>query len=324
MQLDIKLHSNNKQRENEMIYVDIFALIIILVAFFAVIYVFITSLLSRKLRRIPRFPAIELDTPEYSRKNFKITLTDGTQIAAYHYKPKSTNPTGITFVATHGFINTALASDDVYLATSLVTAGHQVISYDSRFHGNSTSKNYCHYTPKYFPLAMLQDTAEILEFIKQMPEVDREKLGFIGFSFGGTIALSGAIRDPDISCIIAGCAIHSYNDLANVHLHKPLWMDRFLTKEIFFHRQRTRKFYDVFEQVSPKNHAAFGKGKNLFLLHCKNDTIVPFDISFPKNLSTFKIPDENVVVFDKGGHKFLNHREDVKNIILEWITRCFN
>lgn len=291
---------------------------------FSGIYVILTSFLSRKIRKIPKFPAQELDTPEYTRKNLIIPLSDGTKIAVYHYFPKSESKTGITFIATHGFLNTALAADDVFLAQSLVSNGHQVISFDTRFHGNSAGKKYAHYTPSYFPAAMLDDTAEIISNIKKMPEVDSRKLGFIGFSFGGTIALSGAMRDPDITCIIAGCAIHDYNELAEVHLNQPKWMDRFATKEVFFHRQRARNFHDAFEVVSPKNYAKYANGKQIFLLHCKDDIIVPYNISLRQNQNTFGIPEENILVFEQGGHKFIRHREEVRNQILKWINVTYN
>jgi pimeloyl-ACP methyl ester carboxylesterase len=288
-------------------------------------------LLSRKIRLLTRYPPVSLNTEQITRNIFKIPMSDGQQLTAYKYEPVKTDWSGITLIALHGFTDTALSPTDVKFAISLASLGHQVISYDIRDHGNSTLKKYAHYEPDYFPRAMIKDSEEVLAFIKNLPDVDSKKLALIGFSYGGIIALSGMVHDPDLRFICAGCAVYDYNTLWKYHLENSSWLARYALKKIFFHKQHFEDFYDTLEAVSPKTHARIlfesnnaneqiARQKSIYLLHCKDDPLVIYDLNFHKNKEGFRISDKNTLVFEDGGHAFDGHHEE----ILEFFKKCIS
>ena len=302
--------------------------LIISVSVIVLIKVFLI-LMSRKIRRLKRFPPIPLSTEAFTRKIFKIPMSDGRELIGYQYDPVKIDWSGITIIVLHGFTDTALNPNDVEIASSLATLGHKVIAYDIRDHGNSTIKKFAHFEPDYFSRAMIKDSEEVLEFVKNLPEVDRKKLALIGFSYGGIIALSGMVHDPDLRFICAGCALYDYNEQWKYHLKNSSWLFRFSLKQVFFHKQRIEDFYDTFQAVSPKIHAEtlFGstevneqkaRQKKIYLLHCKDDPLVIFDLNFHKLREVFKVPEDNTLVFEDGGHAFEGHHEE----ILEFFKKC--
>jgi dienelactone hydrolase len=281
----------------------------------------IRTTLSKKVRRLPRFPPTDIKTPIFTRTYFRIPLSDGTSVAAYLYEPVARERTGVTMITTHGFLSTVLVPTEVKLATVLVEEGHQVIAYDSRQHGNSTTIKYAYYKPDYFPKAMISDPLEVIAHVKKMPNVDAHRLGFVGFSYGGITALSGAVVDPDVRLLIAGCAVYNYNKLWGYHLTNTNKALRYATKEVFFHNQRFEDFHDVLEEVSPENRAHLLRpDQTVCLLHCKDDPLVVFDINHPFTQAAYQVPADRSIVFETGSHNFRNRHDEMKTHILHWIS----
>jgi pimeloyl-ACP methyl ester carboxylesterase len=287
-----------------------------------------------KTRQLKRYPPVDIKNEKFSRNTFYIQMSDGEKLAAYKYEPNTVNSTGITIIILHGFTDTALNPMDVEIASRLVSLGHLVISYDIRKHGNSTTMKYAHYEPDYFPRAMLDDSKEVLNYIKKLPEVNPKKLAIIGFSYGGIIALSGMVDDPDIGVICAGCAVYDYKTLWDYHSENSSWLVRFLLKKVFFHKQNYKDFYDILDSVSPKTFARRLyesddiilqnlRKKEIYLLHCKDDPLVIYSINFIKNKEDFKVPDENTLIFEDGGHDFSGHEEEVMNFLKKCISTNF-
>lgn len=272
-------------------------------------------------------PAVEISTEEYQRTPILLTLKDKSSIMIYHYTPKKSPCNGATCILFHGFQKSILNPTDERLAVTLANLGYQVFGVDVRNHGNSNGLRYAHFTPDYFPKAMVSDIAEILEQIKKNEHVNPQKMAAIGFSYGGTIALSGVIRDKDIKTIISGCAVHDYQALWEHHRKHSSWQIWWPMRQVFFHRQNPKNFYANFQKVSPKYHALWlksqnlqeGERKSIYLLHCKNDPIVLYDVCFLKNKADFGIPDNKTLIFEKGGHAFIGHHDEVLGKIIEWL-----
>ena len=313
-----------------MSYVLILILLSVFLLFAAILFNIKLYLFKnyRNVRTLPKYEPKLIDSDDFSRSNIKITLSDGTKIAAYNYKPKpNTNYKGKTIVILHGFRSTALNHIDVKLATSLAKSGYQIFSYDVRGHGNSTDNLYCDFKPEYYYKAMVDDSKEIMDFIKLQHDVDSAKLAVIGFSYGGSISLTGMLLDKDVKLIFAGCAIYDYNELWRYHLKHTAFMLKWATKQIFFQNRRYKKYIEAFDSISPVNFAdkctdKYGI-KTLHLLHCKDDPIVPYEISFSKNLKAFNVKSENTLVFEDGGHEFKKHHAEVIDKLLYWLNKGF-
>jgi pimeloyl-ACP methyl ester carboxylesterase len=304
-------------------------IILCIMAIFLMIYM-VNEMLGRKVRKIPRYAPTPLNTPEFSRENVIISLSDGTQLAGYRYVPKLMPLNGVTIIVLHGFNSSALSPNDIKLANSLAKLGYCVFSYDIRDHGNSTSQKYRHHTPIYYQKAMLDDPKEVLAFIKTQPNVDKTKLAVIGFSYGGAIALSGMLYDPDVSFICAGCAVFDFNTLWLNHRKNSPRSNWWPIHQVFFHNQNFNHFQAVFDQVSPKFHAQHYRTtkisstpKDLYLIYARDDPLVLFSLNFHQIKEAFQIEDAHTLIFEKGGHSFMGHHDEILTQLETWLKNAF-
>jgi pimeloyl-ACP methyl ester carboxylesterase len=86
------------------------------------------------------------------------------------------------------------------LATELVRQGIAAVTFD--FGGSGES-----YSRAESQADSVEEAGKVLEWVKQQPGLDGDRIGIAGHSLGGTIALATAIQHPDIqSTIILGIA----------------------------------------------------------------------------------------------------------------------
>ncbi len=102
---------------------------------------------------------------------------------------------GAAVIMLHGY-----AADRTQMlerADILAREGYGVLLYDQRAHGESEG-DYCS-----FGWADIHDVPEALDFVTQQPDVNGEKIGVLGFSQGGQVALRAAADHPEIGAVIA-------------------------------------------------------------------------------------------------------------------------
>jgi fermentation-respiration switch protein FrsA (DUF1100 family) len=133
-------------------------------------------------------------TPAAVGLNFEpVTLptTDGVELAGW-YLP-GTNGAGV--VLTHGAGSTR--SDVLDQAAELVHGGYGVVMIDARGHGDSdgTAMDFGWYGDL--------DIAAGTRFLASRAEVDRTRIGVVGFSMGGEEAIGAAATDPLIRAVVA-------------------------------------------------------------------------------------------------------------------------
>ena len=61
---------------------------------------------------------------------------------------------------------------------------------------------------------VLKDLAAALTFLRAQPAVDRARLGVVGFSFGGRLAVLAAATYPDLKAAVVYYAVTSFQELA--------------------------------------------------------------------------------------------------------------
>ena len=161
------------------------------------------------------------------------------------------------------------------------------MSYDYRGHGENARKNgrvdFIKLTPKIF-----SDIHEVISWIleTQSNRILDEEISLFGRSYGGAIILTNGYIDQRVNILISLCTRYDYTtvpfDIPN----------------------------DLIEKISPQ-HFLKKDGLNnerILIAHCKDDDRIPFE-----NLLQIKehlgLKDENVLIFDNGGHSFKGHRD---------------
>ncbi|KAK3984633.1 Alpha/Beta hydrolase protein [Cladorrhinum sp. PSN332] len=128
--------------------------------------------------------------------------TDGTELAGRVYPASAaagvTSP-GPGIVMSPGFNCVMTMLNFPSLAASLQAKGVTVLLYDPRGIGSSSGLPRGDIDPPRF----VSDLCDALTHLKSLKPVDAEQIGVLGFSFGGTVALTAAAVDTRVKFVIA-------------------------------------------------------------------------------------------------------------------------
>jgi len=168
-------------------------------------------------------------------------------------------------------------------------AGYYVLSYDYRGHGETVKETgkfkYVEMIPKIY-----LDIHEAISWIldNQSNRILKDKIVLFGRSAGGAIILTNGFIDERAKFLIPLCTRYDY---ASIGIKYP---------------------QDLIEKISPKYFLKEDPLNNNRILigHCKDDQRMPFEnvVQIKEHLA---LSDENVMIFDEGGHSFQGHREEV-------------
>jgi len=128
-----------------------------------------------------------LDYGAQSYENVRIWVGDGATLAGWYVPPQQTP--GAVIVVLHG--SRSDRRDGAWHARQLIQAGYGVLMYDQRALGESSGK-----TVSYGWLDA-SDLLSAVDYLASRPEVDPERIGAVGLSLGGFIALDAAYQQPD-------------------------------------------------------------------------------------------------------------------------------
>lgn len=178
-------------------------------------------------------------------------------------------------------------------------AGYYVLSYDYRGHGETakqTGKNILKMIPEIF-----SDFNEVITWIieNQSHRLLDEKIVLFGRSWGAAIILTRGFKDDRAKVLISLCARYDYHTVGSITFPE-----------------------DVVKKVSPRYFLKEDPKSNerILIAHCRDDPRIPFH-----NLESIKeqlgLAEENVIVFDTGGHSFKEHRDDIFEKSLEFIKK---
>ena len=204
-----------------------------------------------------------------------------------------------------GGINLPFTSQYVY---SLAVGGpYAVLMYDCRGHGKSPRGKK---DGKKGKMEMIFDDApKIIDFGLQLPTIDAEKAGFVGFSMGAEIALTRAYVDKRIKATIA---ISTPSNAKENFGRKPenlfVRLNQLFTKITGVNAKNISE--EMNRSISPEFIIDRGNkefNNRVMLIHAINDPTISFK-QFLKNREALDLPDENVLILKKGGHTLL-HQE---------------
>lgn len=197
-----------------------------------------------------------------------------------------------------GFLEDRESGFVKFFTEKFANAGYYVLSYDYRGHGKTKTKYQSKWN-KIFPL-INSDIQIVLEWIlkHQSERLLDDKIALVGRSLGGVIALTYGFIDERAKILIALSARYDYH-----------------TTQVRFHEETIKKISPhYFLKKDPSNR------NRILLAHCKDDERVPFH-NFIQIKQHLELCDENVIIFDKGGHSFKGHREEIFKYFLEFLKK---
>lgn len=126
-------------------------------------------------------------------------ISNGARCAAWIWEPDGPGPHAAVLLC-HGFGAIKEARLDAY-GDRFAQAGFAVLAFDYRHFGGSEGE------PRHFGSVrrQLEDIAAALAHLRAQPEVDPDRVGLWGTSFGGAHVLVTASRDPRAAAVIAQC-----------------------------------------------------------------------------------------------------------------------
>jgi predicted acyl esterase len=151
---------------------------------------------------------------DFTKLDTKVTMSDGVQIAVTYYVPAGTPPAGgwPAVMMLHGLGQTRNTfeygahtwSANSAAETYLVPHGYAVLTFDARAHGQSGGL---------FSLdgpRELQDTRELFDWLTSHPEINRDRVGAVGVSYGGGMVWLATVAGVPFKTIVVGA---SWTDL---------------------------------------------------------------------------------------------------------------
>lgn len=152
----------------------------------------------------------------------------------------------------------------------------------------------------------LENIDAITEYVMNHPSIDRENVGILGSSFGGTTCVLKSAKDKRIKCISPWATPHRLDNDSDGNISGILFKDT-----IFSDFSR----HDVLSEAR--------KASNALVIHGEMDEVVPCEEgkTIYKNMQRPK----KCVIIKGGDHVFSNpsHRDKAINIALKWFQGYF-
>lgn len=189
-----------------------------------------------------------------------------------------------------------------YVIPLAIGGPYAVLVYDCRGHGKTPGK-------KELKPEILDDLPNVFNFGEKLEGIDPNRLGFLGMSFGGVAALTRAYSDERIKAVVA---MASPNDNKANFSRKPESFKAILNlKMLNAAGVKPKKISDEEnEKISPKFIIKKDRedlNSRVFVIHSRFDNVIPFK-EFEKNREALGLPDDQVLIIEKGGHAAL-HQE---------------
>lgn len=224
--------------------------------------------------------------------------TDDVFLKGSVYFSKKTPKKAPWIIVTTGLLGDRTSYFPNFFIEKFAKAGYYVLCYDHRAHGETakqTGKNWIKLLPEIF-----NDIHRVVDWIlkTQREKLLDEDIYLFGRSFSGAMSLTQGYQDDRIKKIIALCTRHDY-------------------------RKIKAKFpEDCIDFMSCKNYLRDSPNNNnrIMIAHCKDDERILF-FNLEKIQQQLKLRDENVVIFEDGGHSFKGHREELSQQALQFLKK---
>lgn len=151
----------------------------------------------------------------------------------------------------------------------------------------------------------------VLDYALSREDIKTSNVGLHGGSLGAFTAVYGGFLDSRVKVIIGECVglLEGAEDLQHLKKTMPWWFKQFCK----------RIKLDI-DSVAKVNIDQFSRTEDptlktrIYLVHAKDDYAIPY-WAFEKLKKALELPDENCLVFEKGGHYLFYHH----NMRTGWI-----
>jgi len=176
---------------------------------------------------------------------------------------------------------------------------YAVLVYECRGHGKTPGK-------KILNSKIFDDLPNVFDFGEKLESIDPDRMGFMGMSFGGEVALTRAYSDDRIKAIVAMASPHDAK--ANFSRNPESFKARMNLKFLGVAGVKGKKISEkTNENISPKfilKRERKDLNSRVFEIHSANDDLIPLE-QFEKNREIIGLPDDQVLILERGGHASL-------------------
>jgi fermentation-respiration switch protein FrsA (DUF1100 family) len=193
------------------------------------------------------------------------SVEDNMHISGWFFGNSSGAP-GPAVVLCHG-IRTG-RRECLPMALRFRAAGYNVLCFDFRAHGQSDGQ---------FISVGFHETHAVLgaiDYLKQRPEVDRRRIGVVGFSMGAVAAIQAAAQCTDIAAVVADSAYASFLDAARYSFHLVAGLPHFPVAPVAMRWAKWMVHVDA-TQLRPVDVIGRIGPRPILLTHGTLDEIVP-------------------------------------------------
>jgi acetyl esterase/lipase len=209
------------------------------------------------------------------------------------------------------------------IAAGIAMAGYHVVAYDHRCHGKTPIGSFNKNRIKEFA-NIYDDILEVIDFVYQQPDFDQGRLGVIGFSLGGGVVLCNPLNDTRVKVIVGGCAAHDCYEFIHKHAKSRPFTISWLFYQFLKHKTHLTEpdLLAIRDKINIRTYikSNVDYSTKVFLVHAKDDDIVPFE-NFEKNVRDLKLDPANVLVFDQGNHAFDYMNVPFMSQVLIWLQK---
>ncbi|MFX1573460.1 MAG: alpha/beta hydrolase family protein [Promethearchaeota archaeon] len=231
--------------------------------------------------------------------------SDNINLKGSIYFTANTPPKAPFIVNLAGFMNHRENYMVKFFSERFAKAGYYVLSYDYRGHGETQKETGPSWNRMI--LHIFLDIHIVLKWLieNQSERLLENKIVLFGRSLGGAIILSHGYIDKRAKKLIALSTRYDYETIRGRY------------KEV-----EEQEGKGIMRKISPKYFLRKDPSNNqrILIAHCKDDDRVPFE-----NLHHIKkqlgLKDENVIEFEKGGHTFSGHREEIIKYSLKFLQK---
>jgi len=253
---------------------------------------------------------IEWEDVEYGdlqRERFELTLPDDITIHGEILTTEKMNHSSPVVLACHGWTG-RMAMLNIY-THPLLAQGYKIVRYNHRGHGRKPYKSGGN---KAEIEKTFMDVKQLVDFIESRPDLNHERLGAMGFSFGAHIVLTEGYRDPRLKIVIACSASDDWKAMQKAWPFYIRFIFRLSGMKMFPPDELNKK-------LSPKYYLNQKMDKVVCLVHAKNDHFVSIN-GFFNNKKQLNLPNENTLVFETGDHGLFNKYTIVVSQIIRWFN----
>lgn len=234
--------------------------------------------------------------------------SEGYELVGFLHLPRAENFPFVVFF--HGFTGTKVEPNRLFvdLARLLCENGIGAFRFDYRGHGESPLS----FEDFELPLAIM-DAENALKFVEENIKIT--KMGIIGLSMGGHIAIIMAARHPEISAVVLLSPAIDFSALLKPDLNEH--------KEYYIiGPQRIKE--KGFLSLAHANTMGLAEKiiQPILIIHAKDDPAIPYtqSVEFYNKVTT---KDKKLFLLDEGFHTFDTYesRKRVQEEVIKWFKR---